>query len=76
MIISMIVTMIVQKLRAKTIACQVRKSLLIRRGTTQAPQISWLFAVYYRDMSGKELERCMAISPMTLFLPPSSQYVY
>ena len=42
----------------------------------QVPQISWLFTVYYCDMSGKELERYMAISPMTLFLPSPSQYVY
>ena len=47
----------------------------MKRGTTQAPQISWLFTVYYRDVSVKELERCMEISPMTLFLPSSSQCV-
>ena len=41
----------------------------------QVPQISSLFTVYYRDMSGKELECCMAISPMMLFLPSSSQCV-
>ena len=43
----------------------------------QAPQISWLFTVYYRDMSGKELERCNYdnLTHGAVF-PSSSQYVY
>ena len=45
------------------------------RGPAQAPHIPRLFTVYYRGMSGKELERCMAISPVTPFLSSSSQYV-
>ena len=40
-----------------------------RRGLVQVPHFSWLFIVYYRETSGKELERCMAISPATLLLP-------
>ena len=34
------------------------------------------YFMYYRDMSGKELEHCMAISPATLLLPSSSKYVH
>ena len=45
------------------------------RGPAQAPHIPWLFTVYYRGMSGKELESCMAISPVMPFLSSSSQYV-
>ena len=33
-----------------------RELMNIRHSTTQAPHITWLFTVYYRDMSGKELE--------------------
>ena len=36
----------------------------------------WLFTMYYYNMSGRQLERCIALSPMMLFLPSSSQYVY
>ena len=32
--------------------------------------------MYYCGMSGKELGRCMAFSPVTPFLSSSSQYVY
>ena len=45
------------------------------RGHAQAPRILRLFTVYYRGMSVKELECCMAISPVTPFLSSSSQYV-
>ena len=45
------------------------------RGPAQAPHIPRLFIMYYRGMSRKELERCMAISPVTPFLSSSSQYV-
>ena len=45
------------------------------RGPAQAPHIPRLFTVYYRDMSGKELEHCMTISSATPFLSSSSQYV-
>ena len=47
------------------------------RGPAQVPHIPRLFTVYYRGMSEKELEHCMAISPVqTPFLSSSSQYVY
>ena len=36
--------------------------LCTRRGLPQAPQISWIFTVYYCDMSSYELGRCMGIS--------------
>ena len=45
------------------------------RGPAQMPRIPRLFTVHYRGMSRKELEHCMAISPMTPFLSSSSQYV-
>ena len=33
-------------------------------GPAQVPHIPRLFTVYYCGMSGKELERCMAILPV------------
>ena len=45
-------------------------------GLVHTPQFSQLFTVYYHDMGGKEMERCMVISPMTIYLPLSSQYDY
>ena len=45
------------------------------RGPAQAPRVPRLVTTYYRGMSGKELECCMAISPVTPFLSSSSQYV-
>ena len=44
------------------------------RGPAQAPHIPRLLTVYYCGMSGKELEHCMAISPVTPFLSSSSKY--
>ena len=44
------------------------------RGPEQAYQMSRLLTMLYRGASGKELERCMAISPVTPFFPSSSQY--
>ena len=48
----------------------------MRRDFSQLPHFSWLFTVYHRDISGKELERCVVISPVMLFLPSSTKYVH
>jgi len=42
-----------------------------RHGLVHAPQ---LFIVYYHDVSGKEVECCIAILPVTILLSLSSQY--
>ena len=46
----------------------------MRRDFAQLPHFSWLFTVYHRGMSGKELEHCMVISPIMLFLPSSTKH--
>ena len=43
-------------------------------GFAQGLQISRVFTMYYCGTNRKELEHCMAISPMTPFLS-SSQYI-
>ena len=50
--------------------------LLRRHDLVRLPHFTCTFIAYHHDMSGKELEHYMAISPMTLLLPSSSKYVH
>ena len=60
-------------------ACIHNNYLAIYGGYLQGAitSFSWIFTVYHRDTSGKELQRCMVISPIhNAALPSSIECVY